>query len=780
MRTFCGVALLIAVTIAPPVATAQLGQWTAHTSMRRVTGLSVAGDEMWASSTGGVFRMVREGGIVGTLTAVEGLHAVGVSTLRFDAERSAVWLGYSDGVIDRVDTEDKVITSFLDISRATQYTRRSINRIVVHGDSLLVCTDFGIVVFDANRGEVRDAYSRFGSFDAAIPVFDVVVAPDAQGREWFWVATDVGLATAPVDSRNLQDPAQWTTELPPVASLRSAAFRDGRLYLGTIADAYVREADGSYSPLGLTGAEVNDLDAVEDLLIGSTESKVFVIYPEGTTSIFGIEGFPNPRAVRLVDGQLWIGDFGGGVTTLAIPAPGTKVAQEAGQRFLPAGPYNGVFTDLHAGVDGSLWAGGLLGGGNGFHRLSPDGAWTDFVAPFFEELNGRASYTSVSSDASGTGWAASEGQGVAHVAEDGSINVFDESNSSLRAVTGFPGFIIAGGVAGDAEGGIWVTTRGSPTPIHYHSPDGTWTGLPPMVGEGLTAGATAYGKIFIDSFGQKWIVVREESAFGMVKGLAVLDTGTSPADPADDSFRFFGARGGGGQGLPTRAVTAIAEDRDGLIWIGTQEGLAFFVNTGVVARDPNALAIWPQRADRSGGVFLFLGLPVNDLAVDPANRLWIATNDGVRLIQAVEGGYEEVLHLTADNSPLLSDVVLAVEVLADRGTVFLATAEGLVSVEIDAVTAATSVGDLLVYPNPAIISDGVVGSVTVQGLVDETRMSIVSPLGEVVATMETRGGRAVWNLRDESGRLVPSGVYMVIAVGENGEGTAFGKVAVIK
>ncbi|MDX1430127.1 MAG: two-component regulator propeller domain-containing protein, partial [Rhodothermales bacterium] len=593
-----------------------------------------------------------------------------------------------------------------------------------------MCTDFGVVVFDTEKGEVRDSYSKFGGLTAATPVFDIVVAPDASGVRSFWVATEAGLAFAPVRSPNLQDPAQWMTEVPPVASVQSLEFFDGRLHVGTASGVFTREEGGSYTPLGLSGIAVTRLSEYEDLLIGVDGSRLIVIDGEGTISRFSINGFSSPSSAVLIDGQVWAGDVGGGLVTLSLPPMGTTAPQPILQRFLPPGPYNGVFSNLFANGD-VLWAGGLIGRGNGFHRLDADGKWTDYVDVLLDELAGRSNFTSVATDASGTGWAASEGFGVAHVLEDGSLELFDESNSTLRAVTGFPGFIIAGGVAGDSEGGVWVTTRGSATPLHYRDTDGTWTGLPPMVGEGLTSSSTAYGDIYIDSFGQKWIIVREESSFGLVKGLAVLDTGSNPTDPADDSFRFFGNRGGGGQGLPSRTVTAVVEDRDGLVWVGTAEGLAFFVNTGVVARDPNAVAIWPQRADRTEGAFLFLGLPVNDLAVDPANRIWIATNDGVRLIQPVEGGYEEVLHLTAANSPLLSNVVVDVEVIGDRGEVFFATAEGLVSARIDAVTAETSVRDLFVYPNPVVISGTGNGpsQVTIEGLVDETSMSVVSALG---------------------------------------------------
>ncbi|NNE46122.1 MAG: T9SS type A sorting domain-containing protein [Rhodothermales bacterium] len=771
------IVLVACVTISQS-ALGQLGSWTAHTSMQDVTGVAVAADQIWASSAGGVFYVERSSGSIGALTAVDGLHAVSARTITIDPPRSSVWVGYSDGVLDRIDTETGSIESFLDIARATRFSRRAINRIVSRGDSLFVCTDFGVVVFDPEMGEVRDAYTRLGSVPAGTGVNDVAFAADGDGVESIWVATDDGLAIAALNSVNLQDPLAWTVEALPVAVVRSIAYFAGRLYVGTDGGLFVRQAEAVFANLGVDAGAIPRLESTDGLLVGFTQFQVLVIDENETVSRFPIADAAFPSDIQLVGNELWVGTSGTGLVRVDVPPPGTQDPQAIRVAYLPEGPFSAIFSDLAASVDGTLWAGGVVGG-TGFHRLNVDGTWTDYTGDYFDILEGRRSFTSVAADAVGTGWAASEGGGLAHVLPDGAVEIFDESNSTLRAATGFPGFIVVGGVAVEADGGVWATTRGSATPLHYRAPDGTWTGLPPLVGGGLTTGATAYADVFIDSFGQKWLILREESSFGLVKGLAVLDTGADPTDPSDDSFRFFGTKGGGGQGLPGKSVTSIVEDRDGLVWIGTQEGLAYFVNTGVTARDPSAVAIWPQRADRSEGTFLFLGLPVNDLAVDPANRLWIATNDGVRVVRSVEDGFEEVFRLTADSSPLLSDAVLAIEVVPDEGQVYFATDAGLVSVGIDAVSPSASVDDLFIYPNPVRLGESANSFVVVSGLVDRTEVSIVSAIGQVVATFTTRGGQSRWDLRDASGQPVPSGVYLVVAVAENGEGTAYGKVAVI-
>ena len=104
-----------------------------------------------------------ESGEIERFTVVDGLHAVDATTLTYDAGSDFVWIGYGDGVLDRIDVTTGDISTFLDISRAQQFAARGVNRIRVQGDSLLIATDFGIVVFDTSLSEVRATYSRLGA-----------------------------------------------------------------------------------------------------------------------------------------------------------------------------------------------------------------------------------------------------------------------------------------------------------------------------------------------------------------------------------------------------------------------------------------------------------------------------------------------------------------------------------------------------------------------------------------------------------------------------------------
>lgn len=764
----------------PGVVRAQVDGWRSYTSFRSVLDLAAAGESVAVGTTGGLFLYRTADGELTPYTAGQGLHSVQTQALAYDARRDVLWIGYQDGVLDRLELRSGNITSFRDIARSQRFTNLEINRLVVEGDSLLVATAFGLVVFDVVRREVRDTYSQLGALPPATPVRDVAVASIDGGARALWLASGEGIVTAPLSTPNLQDPRAWRVETVglPSSDVRSVAAFNGQLYAGTAGGLARRNAGATYSNVGITGQAVNDLRASAGRLLGIDVFGVLVVEQGGSARRVQIPGFERPRAILPgVGEEAWVGDAAGGLVSVGITSGAITVRRG---NIHPDGPYQGVFSDLFVDASGHLWASGQAGADHGFYRLGADGRWTNYVQTLVPEMMGRSSFERIYVDQKGNAWAGASGGGVVQVAPDGKVAVYDERNSSLRGVSGTTNFILVGGIASDRDANVWITSRGSPAALNVRTAAGEWTALPPLTCSGFSSTGLTYDQIMIDSFGQKWIMVIDEKNFRRTLGLLVLDTRNTPTDTSDDRCRYFAQEGASGQGLPSASVKAVVEDRDGVVWVGTEKGLAFVINNGIVAADPGATPVWPQFADRSRGLFVLSGSDVRDLAVDPANRLWVATTRGVHLVEAVAGGYDVVRSFTKDNSPLPSDVVTAVAVHPKTGRVFFATDRGMVSFDGEAVAPVEQVADLLVYPNPVRVAEGAAPSVFIEGLVEETELRIVAPHGEVVARLSTRGGRARWDARDAQGRLVPSGVYLVVAVGTGGEGAAYGRVAVIR
>jgi ligand-binding sensor domain-containing protein len=768
---------------------AQDGRWETHTSFRQTNDAVEVDGELWVATSGGVYRYDAATGERSRYTVVEGLHGVAARALDYDRERGLLWVGYADGVFDRVDLATGTVRSFFDIRRASQFASRTIMGMDVAGDSLFILTDFGIVVFDTrpNRLEVRDTYSQLG-LDAAVGarVYDIGRVT-FEGRISLAAATESGLGIAPIDAPNLQDPSAWLflTDAASVpgelsGALLSVAEHGGDLYVGAENGLYRVRADRTFERLS-QHARVQSLTSFNNRLLAVDDTAVLEVLPGGEIRRTTVHGFRSPSLLIGGEGdRVWLGDTENGVAGLQGAAINGVAIEADVSEVMPQGPYHGSFSMLHIDSGGTLWASGVEAPGTGVYRRRPDGEWTSFVGAYYPELAGRGDYLVVDTDPDGNLWAGSHGSAVIRINPEDEITVFDHTNSALTPIRGSQQFVVVRGIAADQAGNVWVSNVFGETQLVVRRADGEWVQIQPVCGNYTIAGNVLH-RLFIDSVGNKWFIVVQETNLRVPKGVMVYESGPTLGED-DDECRFFSTEGGGGQGLPSVVVNAVAEDRDGRIWVGTNSGLAFTPTSRLLARSTGEVFIWPQPSDRSLGNFLLFGVRITALAVDASNRIWIGTFDqGVYAVQdSPEGGFDVVAHFTPENSPLLSESVVSIAADGRSGRVFFATDRGLVSYDAGAITPVQTAGDLRVSPNPVRIDGDVVPRIRIDGLVEATELRIVTASGELVRRMTTRGGQVEWDGRDLDGRIVRSGMYLIVAVGTGGEGRGVGKIAIIR
>lgn len=743
---------------------AQFSDWQAHTSFRDVRAVVAAEEAVYASTSGGVFGYHRETGAIRRYTVIDGLHDVASQALAPGGEPGDLWVGYQDGALDLLDTATGEVETFLDITRTDRFPSREVHRLLARGDSLFVATAFGLVVFDAVRKEVRDSYTRFGTFAAGVPVFDSAVQED----ESLWVATENGLARAPLDAPNLQDPAVWTTFSFAGGAVRHLCIADGAVYAGSDDGLWILQED-LFQRVGTVSDPVQDLRCADGEVVALFESSVATV---AGASFEAVEPLANLQmnAFDVTEGRFWIGSSRFGLAEVR------RSPLAVAQTIVPEGPLFNEVSDLRVDSEGDLWVGGGPGTFAGFYRFRPDSGWTNYSKLFVDALAGEQTrFETVHTDARG-GWAGSFGGGLAHVQPDGSLRLFGTSNSTLGSASSAGGeFVIVRGLDTDSQGNLWVTNLSANQPLHVYDSEENWSALPGEAGPLAT-----YHTIAIDEFDRKWIALRSRSNLNAGSGLLVLDTRGTHADPQDDRAVTF-AQGSNGQGLPSTLVTDLAVDPDGNVWIATDEGPALHPFGGTVFSGSTGQLIWPQFpiGAETESPFLLNGLRINGMAVDPASQIWMATDQGAFLVREEEGGYVVAERLTEENSPLLSNRVVSVAVDPESGRVYFATSKGLVSATGAAVAAETEVGALTVYPNPLRLNEGMEPRVCVEGLVADATVRLVTIDGRRMVEVEGRGGQRCFDARTPDGDLLPSGVYIVVATSPDQE-AAYGKLAVLR
>ena len=244
---------------------------------------------------------------------------------------------------------------------------------------------------------------------------------------------------------------------------------------------------------------------------------------------------------------------------------------------------------------------------------------------------------------------------------------------------------------------------------------------------------------------------------------------------ADDQYKLLNANVGNGN-LPSLQTYSIAEDLDGEIWIGTDKGIGVFYNPSSVISGGNfdAQQILIQEGDY--GQYLLSEETVKCITIDGANRKWIGTEkSGIFLLS--EEGTEEILHFTAENSPLFSNTIIDIAINPENGEVFIGTDKGLISYRSDATEGKSTQSETHVFPNP--VRESYNGPIAINGLVTDANIKITDISGNLVFETTANGGQAIWNGKNKNGERASTGVYMVFSTDINGVEKTVSKILFI-
>ena len=733
----------------PFSAVAQVGTWHTYTDMKNVRDIVVADEGIWAATGGGLFHRTTDGGFT-RYTNVDGLSAIDYSAIARDGEGRII-AGARTGMINILDpgTGWYAVT---DIARTAEILQRGITAILMSGGRAYIGTEFGLAVYDPVRREFGDSYQKFGSLRAQIPVSGILV----DGRR-IYVATSEGVAYGDLDNINLKDPANWTSAA--IGDVKGIASLAGQPVIAT-QQALHRFQNGAWQEFlaGLPGGEV--------LTVHTDGSGILLLTSEG---LFRVDSSASVRQIgdRITESAYPSGSaftdvsVNGDVITVASTIGIATFAEGQPWNFeKPEGPNSNFIRDMTVDVDGVLWAAsGFAGGGNGMYAFDGE-RWTNFTKSSHPEILTNA-ITGVSADADGAVWCATWGNGVFRRTPGGTVEFFNTQNvPGFPGVPGGPDFAAVQAVHVDDRGNVWTLhERGPANMLGVRTSGGQWQFLAdPSLSVDLQVVT-----LDVDQFGQVWSIIDDPD----FRGVALLDPNNTPTAAGDDRWTRLTATDANVLNA-YQLVTAVAVDLLGDVWVGTDRGLRTVFNP----REPDRISktCFNTRCNIEGQY-------ITCITVDPVNNKWIGTKEGVFVLSP--DGSEIIAQYDTDNSPLLDNEIQAMIVHPGTGVVYIATNRGLSSVVTPYVEPVTAFNDLLVAPNP--FHPGIDERVMIDGLVEGSIIKVLSVSGDLVAELESPGGRVgFWDGRTQTGEYAPSGVYFIVAAAPNGSQAATAKLAVVR
>ncbi len=755
-----------------------IGQWRDHLPYSKTIAVT-EGDQgrIYCATPFGALYYNQNDNSVTRLNQVNGLSDVSISTLNYDPESKYLVIAYTNANID-LFYKDQVI-NISDIKRKSLVGSKRINRIVFRNKLAYLCCDFGIVVLDPQRREIKDTY-YIGPNGDAIIVNDITFDDSL-----FYAATESGIYMAKVNDPFLSNYAVWNRDnsiIHPEANYNTITINKGHIYTNmsnpifstdTIYEKYQNQWKEFFG--SVTGPNYHIKNYEDTLLIVShysytyywnnfADNHIAYTYPTSGQSIS-----PRPNDVIFDSkGMAWIADNENGLIN-------SWKQWEFDFIRISGPPYENAYSMtcsqdqlwIASGAVASNWGNRYLK--RGVYKFQNE-KWSAYTrstnTPAFDSIQDVLKIAINPRNANEI-YIASWGQGLVQMRNGVITKVYNTNNSGLQEAVNYPGFVGIAGLAYDDNDNLWITNTANPNALHMLSQSGKWNtySLSPLVSNDVV------GDLVIDQTGQKWIVMPRGH------GIIVYNDNNTPDNIFDDQKKRLNMDIGNGE-LPSNGVYSIAVDREGEVWVGTDEGVVVFYSPSLVFSGDNFDAQQIYIEQEGISQYLLESETVSCIAIDGANRKWFGTrNAGVFLMS--DDGTKQIHHFTQENSPLLSNNIFSIAIDNKSGEVFFGTENGILSFRSDATFGEDYQPDTVqVFPNP--VREDYNGPIAINGLYQDAEIRIADSYGNVVYEGKALGGQAVWNGKNYSGERVMSGVYFVFSSNDDGEYTKVAKILIIR
>ncbi|WP_027380038.1 type IX secretion system anionic LPS delivery protein PorZ [Chryseobacterium daeguense] len=734
-------------------------KWADLFSYNNVLAMKEDNGKIIAAAENGVFYYTISSGEITKLSKANGLHEVRISAFDYNPQNKIGLIGYQNGSLDVISPDG--ITYVVDIPIATGYNgSKRINHISITGDLAVISVGYGVSIFDLKKKEFKDS-----AFFLTGGVYQASNEATIFGNKVFSV-TSTGLKS---HEMNTTFPVftTWTTEM---AGSFNHIDSESVLSFSSPTTAYVYNGG---TPVALAQSFTNAKDVVVNTnnIIVTDVNRVFTFNTNGNfsnTVSFGEE----------CNTATTVGSSVYGGTVLS------GIKNESNNTFKPDGPYfNYAYKLSLYGENQILVSSGgrenrfntpLFNAKNpGFYYFN-GGEW--IYPSYFIGNTTRFNILDVVSDPANpddiffTNYNNSTGRGIYKMKyNSGSKDftftknydlgtsdfytrrpvglTFDDANN-LIATIAFSG-------QGSAQGPL--TSVGA-----YDRATDDFLIKNTTISNGGAQKAVYYE-------GLMWMPIPRVNSFLAYDYKKTINTSDDTEYILNQSNGFASNSGGS---------ISVAIDKSGDAWIGGDIGLRILPNAVSAIKNPTSATVEPIIIEQNGlGEELFRDSQILQIEVDGGDHKWVSV-DGGGVYYLSPDGQQTIKHFTKENSPLPTNSITDIKVDRKTGKVYFASYDGIVTYQGDVAEVGSGFGNVLVYPNPVVTSN-FKGKVTIKGLAEVTNIRIADVTGNVVHSAVARGGYYEWDLNNQRGKRVASGIYFVLMTNEDGSDKATAKIAVV-
>jgi len=730
-------------------------KWADLFSYNNVLAVKEDNGKIVAATENGIFYYTVSTGEITKLSKANGLHEVKISAFDYNPQTKIGLVGYQNGALDVITPQG--VTYVVDIPIATGYNgSKKINHISISGDRAVVSVGYGVSIFDLKKKEFGDS-----AFFVSGGVYQASNEATIKDNKVFSV-TNTGLKTHELNT-TFPVFSTWTTEL---AGNFTQIDSENVVSFSSPTTTYIYN-NGVSTPLSQIFGSVNDVVVNADNIVITDASRIYSYNTNGTFAGSVTVGEACNTATK-VGSKIYLGTILSGLKS------------EDNIAYKPDGPYLNFAYKIRIFNENQLLVstGSRINNFNeGFNNAKNPGFYyftgTEWVYPSyfvgsstaFNVLDAIADPNNFS-EVYFTNYNTAPGYGIYKMKYNAGSKDF-EFIKRYELDAPHPFVNRAVGFAYDDQNNMFASLA--------------------FAGSNAATPGFAYYDRAADNFLIKYAVgiisngvqqpVYHENKFWTPlprsNNFLVYDTKKTQSI-TDDTFTVLAES----NGLPGSATgsLSVAFDKSNDAWIGTDVGLRILPNAAAeVDNNPQMEPIVIEQ----GGLAeeLFRDSQVLQIEVDAGNQKWVSI-DGGGVYYLSASGEQVIKRFTKENSPLPTNTVTDIKVDKKTGKVYFVTYDGIVTYQGDVADVTSNFGTVLVYPNPVVYAQ-FKGKVTIKGLAEKTNIRITDAAGNIVHSAVARTGYYEWDLNNQKGKRVASGIYFVLMTNEDASDKATAKIAVV-
>lgn len=733
-----------------------VGAWQSHLPMSKFQWIGETNTHIYAANSYGVLAYDKTEHSTEPLTKVNVLSQSGISCFECSYDHNLCVIGYSNGNLDII--QDNNVINQPAISTSSVIGDKQIHDVLFKESFAWLATGIGLLQLDLSSFNILERVKINYQNE------DQQILRATEHNDSLFVVTTNFLLKLPL-STILTQPNPFEVAFDRSANgVSQFLSHDDELYAvyrtpeKYFEDTLYRYTSDTFTVIThLTGGGIRFMD--------SDGTNILVTHPDNITEYNS--AFEPQRSIYTYGNDISMDCMQGLYASAAnrvLIADDKRggIYSNLENQFSPAlfsinSPASGVISNVIV-REGILFA---LPGGNEFTYLPPfthrlmDRIWQSELCrnnayPTFSNANDVEvfdNYYIVSSDRGG----------LARLDQNLQlIEVYNEDNSPIddlyeNSVYDYYGI---SGIEKDESNHLYMAHNKNDTPLKVFHPDGTWSEVS-FTDDELKSPKTA--DLLLLSNGYVLMNIIDV-------GILVYDPNGTPQNTTDDRYRLLTSSPSEGN-LPSSQVTCFTQDNDGEIWVGTDAGIGVIYSPENIFNTnfEGAQKIIVNQDGYNG--YLFETETVEAIEVDGANRKWVGTF-GSGLFLVSEDGTQQIHHFTTEETPLLDDKVLDLEIMPSTGELFITSESGLLSYRAEATAALPELGSVKVFPNP--IKPGYSGQIAITNLTENAYVRITDAAGGLIYESRSFGGQAIWDGKDFSGQRVSSGVYLVHVATQDG------------